>query len=490
MPKKAVKLSDKDICEKWLKNKTENPETLRKIKETGLVYKNLAKKCLKDLKDLKKVKDIKEVKDVSSSKSSKSYRTAYLSLNSSSKESLKTANSSINSEKNKIKAYKKIYKLFAPYIKRITPNIIDRINYYLIIKKYLLSIKDTKNCVRLYNIDNKTNKPIYRVGKNIILDKQIGQDSVFGIVFLSHFKSDVKLGTSFDKLNKFAVKITNQSKNNKNEIQILNKLTKLVIDFKCPHFPISYGSLRCNNTFVKSNNPDDYPIVADKHKKKKLLPKLVNKNKTLLIQINELASGDLDDSLLRINKDKLNTITQVLLSLMFFHYYTKSFHTDPHTGNFLYHNIKPGGYFHYNIYGIDYYLENKGLLWVIWDFGVTISFDKNINLPISEDYDYILNSLDNFEFKFTATENTIIKNLHNNIIKKYSKIKDTNKLETINKEILEFLLINVNTFKTIKPDNIINKTPYTILSTITPIVPPIVEKPSFFKGFINYFTKQ
>ena len=46
MPIKKVKLTKKEICEKWLLNKNINPETSRKIKETGNVYKQLEKKCL------------------------------------------------------------------------------------------------------------------------------------------------------------------------------------------------------------------------------------------------------------------------------------------------------------------------------------------------------------------------------------------------------------------------------------------------------------
>ena len=96
---------------------------------------------------------------------------------------------------------KKIHKLFIPYVKRTSVNIIDRINYFIIMKKYVLSIKEKNNCLRLYNYDPITYKAIYRIGKKIILDKQIGTKSAYGIVFLSHFKSNVKYGTKFDKLN-------------------------------------------------------------------------------------------------------------------------------------------------------------------------------------------------------------------------------------------------------------------------------------------------
>ena len=42
---KNKKLTQKDLCDKWLANKTINPETSRKIKENGDVYKKLEKKC-------------------------------------------------------------------------------------------------------------------------------------------------------------------------------------------------------------------------------------------------------------------------------------------------------------------------------------------------------------------------------------------------------------------------------------------------------------
>ena len=44
MSNKKIKLTDNEICEKWLLNKNINPETLRKIKENKVVYKKLEKK--------------------------------------------------------------------------------------------------------------------------------------------------------------------------------------------------------------------------------------------------------------------------------------------------------------------------------------------------------------------------------------------------------------------------------------------------------------
>ena len=327
-----------------------------------------------------------------------------------------------------------------------------------------MSIKENNNCVRLYNIDD--NKITYRIGNRIILDKQIGRISGNGIVYLSHFKSNIKFGNKYDKLNKFAVKITTNDKYNLHELKILELLTKKVIEFKCPHFPICYGSLKCDNSIITSNTSDDYLIVKDKQGDVKLFPELINKNNKILIQINELASGDLKYYLEFIqNKNMLNTITQILLCIMFFSNYTNLIHNDCHTGNFLFHKIKPGGYFHYNIFGIDYYLENLGYLWVIWDFGLTEFYNLK---PINTDYLRIIISILYDKKYYSNTEFEIIFYLIDKIVNKYNQIVDTNKIKDINIEILQYLLINTSSFITEKPSNIINKKPY----IITDIKPP------------------
>ena len=155
--------------------------------------------------------------------------------------------------------------------------IINRINFFILITKYILSIKEPNNCMKIYNIDEKTKVPTFKIGNNIILDKQIGLISKHGIIYIAHFKTNIEY--------KFAVKITSQSNNNKIEIEILNKLTKIVFQLKCPHFPITYGILTCNDYYLLDDN-------------KYLFPKLIKNNKNLYIQINELAEGDLHTNLI------------------------------------------------------------------------------------------------------------------------------------------------------------------------------------------------
>jgi hypothetical protein len=465
-------LSKKEICDKWLKNKTINPETSRKIKENGTIYKKLQKKCsLNPLKPLNQ----QEICDKwlknktinpATSRKIKENGPVFKELQKKCKEK---SIEPINSEMRKIKAAKKIHKLFIPYIKRTSINLIDRINYFIIMKKHLLSIKEKNNCLRLYNYDPKNRQPFYRIGNKIILDKRIGTPSAYGIVYLSHFKSNIKYGTKFDRLNKFAVKITNQSNDNKKELEILKDLTKIVIELKCPHFPISFGSLKCDST-IKSNNPDEYSIVKNKHNNKNHFPELITRNKLLLIQLNELAAGDLHSILIAGNKpDFYNIFTQIFIALMFFHTYTNCYHGDPHTGNFLYHKIKPGGYLHYNIYGKDYYIENQGYLWVIWDFGLIMPFTLNnkygkadLKTPITFDYNYILNALNFYDYKLPSDEISFKRLFRHSIIKQYNTILDCKLLKLLNIEILEFLLDNVNSFTTVKPSKIINKNPYII----------------------------
>jgi hypothetical protein len=462
-------LTKNEKCNKWLANKNINPETSRKIKETGAIYKKLLKECsIKPLnKDKKDKKDNKLTKrdicnkwlankniNPETSRAIKETGAIYKKL-------LKECSPkplNINDAANKIK------RLFNPYIKRITANISDRIGYYMIIRRYLKSIKESNNCVRLYNIDEKTNKPIFRIGRNIILDKQIGSDSAFGIVFLSHYKTNVKYGNRFDKLNKFALKITDQSEYNKKEIEILEKLTNIVRKEICPHFPISYGYLECSNPLLKSNISNDYSIVKDMNNTFfNINPYITNKTK-LYIQINELASGDLSNLLSSSDKrDELNIIAQTLISIMFFHNLTNSFHNDAHTGNFLYHKIKPGGYFHYNIYGKDYYLENQGYLWVIWDFGIIepFTFIKN-KTNIIVDYELLLRAIKYYKKHLDPLSLLFINELYNTIVDGYKNVYDLTLLTQLNYEIIDYLVKNVSSFTTKKPLNIINPNPYII----------------------------
>ena len=295
-------------------------------------------------------------------------------------------------------------KLFNPFINRISANIYDRIKYYYLLIK-VLNIDENKNyCMRLYKYNND-GKPIYRIGNNIILKKQIGLDSSNGLIYLSSFRD------KYNKIFKYAIKCIVSNNQNKKEIKLLEIVNNAVLNNKCPHFPIIYSVIKCNDflnfdsSYIKSENNSEritkneiddiknYPYIFQK-----------NKKKSFYFILNELANGDLKTFLETYHNDYyllLNAFVQIYLSLMFFYQETKYFHYDSHWGNFLYHKIKPGGYFHYNIFGNDYYIENFGFLWIIWDYGVSTDFKKSIKelIFVDNDFKQIINAFFNNNIK-------------------------------------------------------------------------------------------
>lgn len=230
----------------------------------------------------------------------------------------------------------------------------DRIsNYKKIIKSFkkfnrnqcLISVKQKQKDFYEYFFDKGT----------IILKKRIGSNSRYGIVYLaSNEFSTVPL----------AVKLTPENSYNLTEVIIAKKLSSITVKDLNPHFLIVYNYFLCTTTNEKEaiNLPS--------------LIKYVN----YFISINELADGNLKYFLIEINDPEmiLNAYQQILIAVLSFHYYSGGlYHRDCHYKNFLCHKIKPGGYFHYKIFGKDIYIENKGFIWLIWDFGLIKDTESN-----------------------------------------------------------------------------------------------------------------
>jgi hypothetical protein len=383
-------------------------------------------------------------------------------------------NRCINSNKYKQKNAKKIQNFIKPIINRVSANIEDRIRYYLLIKKFLnININKNRKCLKLYKIIN--NLPIFRLGNNIILKERIGSNSAHGMVYLTTFRDK--------KIYKYACKITIATNKALLENEIQEQLTRAII--KCPHFPILYGTYHCNymldfnDSFQKSIN-DEKTIEQDIKLYPKVIQKAMMENKQLLITFNELANGDLNQFLLdplSFNSSEVfNALVQVFLSLMFYYQEIRMLHCDAHGGNFLYHKIKKGGYFHYNIYGKDYYLKNLGYLWIIWDFEQSIDYNYQQYL-INYDFSYILNAFlptkkkDFFDktgwnYNINYYNNKLIYNKIQKIVKDYNMIK-INKDKTQFPKLINSILNLFIKYKIISdklPKNAIinNKTPYTI----------------------------
>ncbi len=238
-------------------------------------------------------------------------------------------------------------------------NNINRYNKYKKIIRYLSEINlDNEKCLELTDKPNE-----YLLSENIYLYKQIGTESVYGIVFKAR-----NINKNYKKIPNFSIKIQLDSSVLKTELVITTKLSNLGLIKKIPNLPIIYKVVDCFNLPID----DRYPSIIRKNYR--------NKTKYTMI-INELASGDLNSFMCNKYSFKLNdelwrnTYEQIFISILILHY-KKIRHNDTHDGNFLYHKIKPGGCFHYNINGDDYYIKNMGFLWTSWDYGLITKLNK------------------------------------------------------------------------------------------------------------------
>ena len=134
--------------------------------------------------------------------------------------------------------------------------------------------------------------------------------------------------------------------------------------------------MKCDN-IIKDK---EYPLPLQKAKK-------IHKYYTLILY--ELAEGDLKSFLLKKPRNYniwKNCYEQIFMSIFVFRSVLLSHHMDAHSRNFLYRKIKPGGCFCYNINGINYYIENLGYVWMIWDYGNAVSLKEFSDIDWHQDY--------------------------------------------------------------------------------------------------------
>jgi hypothetical protein len=333
-----------------------------------------------------------------------------------------------------------------------------RISYYKSINKYLKYYKSNgyENCLKNYKYKN--GNPTFKLGTKIATDNIIGEGS-YGIVFSGHFlhshsSSLSSSSSSSSKKSSLAIKISEYTKENKLEAKLNEELTKYVISNRCPHFIIFYAILICNQY---GHHPDKQSFNITKYKNATFLS-----NNEYYITLTELAEGVFYDIATGELRQEIidNCTIQCLISMIFFNTLTSYCHDDTHLDNFLYSYINPGGYFHYNIYGVDYYLKNLGYLIAINDFGLVTPLNQN---NLIKDIMYFAEKLQNYK----------IINIANHL---YYEMTDSAiiKIDLINKQkrvysLLFELLSKTDEFKEQffytndkKPLNVINKTPYII----------------------------
>jgi len=320
-----------------------------------------------------------------------------------------------------------------------------RIHNFKIMKKYLSMIspcivtsKLTSHILALVKKDKGRFEDV------IYFNKQIGSDSEFGVAYLN-------TGVGEGSRLVFSTKITTEK--HKNEIVLLEKMSYAVQHHITPNFPIIYKVLHCKDVKEKQKqNQSDIDIngIDD-----------IIKNTKYYVILNELANGDLNNFLEKKNISEIeyeSVLFQVLISLRAFHIHTDHIHNDAHMGNFLYHEIEKGGYWHYKYNNTNIYVPNTGYLVVIWDPGLAHKIDTDYRVYI--DYHRIyrilkgyyengtINLPEDFFIQLTSIIKYIIMN--NNIRDKHAIMKYLEKKPKF-KHILFSPPLN---------SHIINETPY------------------------------
>ena len=163
-------------------------------------------------------------------------------------------------------------------------------------------------------------------------------------------------------------------------LNTLKILSKCVVKNYSPHFQLYYNETNCNNDSIY---------------KKLLVDKSSHKNYNIMFYENLFNNGNLYELMNIIsfkNQLFINILTQSILAIMFYYSYfsykRKEFISlEGISGlDFICHRIEKGGYFKYQLYGKDYYLENLG-------FVIVLSFinkkSNNIIIKSKNNFDII-----------------------------------------------------------------------------------------------------
>ena len=188
------------------------------------------------------------------------------------------------------------------------------------------------------------------LGDKLVLPKRIETSSGFAFVAAK------PLNAITSQAFRVAAKVARMNADAQNEIDILKCISKKVLCGAMPHFPIMFKALACPKAACKKG-PDCHELLKKRY----------------LMTLSELASGDLwmwtkVDSL-RSSAAYRSMLMQISIALSAFH--DMGFmHNAVHPSNILYHDVRPGGYWHYRVCGEDVYVENTGELWILWDFSL------------------------------------------------------------------------------------------------------------------------
>lgn len=189
------------------------------------------------------------------------------------------------------------------------------------------------------------------VQKKLKLQSFLGKGS-YGNVFDFHGKFAVKLSKLKEDATK---KAFDPNFNSWHEIYILENVLRRIITARiCPNLPIVYESFACRKCDI---------ALEDKHI-----------DSPCAITAVELAQGTLK-SYLKEEKPDLPRIHsaffQILAGISAIQYFGQIMNFDVKKENILVYDVKPGGYWRYQIRGVDFYVPNYGKMFVLNDFGIS-----------------------------------------------------------------------------------------------------------------------
>jgi len=219
----------------------------------------------------------------------------------------------------------------------------SRVQFARIIRDYLMGLQP---CLLEDPVSHKLILQTKDMNATVQFDKRIGTESAYGVAYMN-------MGKGFAKLLQFSCKLMSSSvRGHGQEIVLLKKMSEIAESGRCPNMPITYLSLKC----TKKCEIDACPVNT--------------KTGGYYVVVNELASSDIQTwfKTSHTNDMYVSVIMQLLLAIHCFHRMGYS-HNDCHLGNFLIHDIKPGGYWRYQVGGVDVYVPNMGAQLVMWDPG-------------------------------------------------------------------------------------------------------------------------
>ena len=241
-------------------------------------------------------------------------------------------------------------------------------------QRLLLNKKIIDNLSNIHKI-KEGNQCILKKGehmfKKYINIKELIGSGNWGNVYSVYLKDDITFSY------KFAIKFSRISKEDLQnpytytstswyEFWILKDIIKPLIENNiCPNLPLYIYTFLCN----------EYSLILSNKNKEEIHP--------CIITMIEYASGDLKSYLNDGNftdNELYSVLFQIMIGLHAIQMTGQIFINDIKSSNILYYNVKPGGYWQYNIDNIKFYVPNYGKMFLINDFGVSTLFNPNFQL--------------------------------------------------------------------------------------------------------------